>query len=68
MSVAIVNKLLHDPIVRLKDRGRQHDARIYVHAVRELFGLGSVSKDGSEAGRDRQARAAEGSARNEDVA
>jgi len=39
LTVAIVNKMLHQPIVQLKQRGGQHDARVYVHAVRELFGL-----------------------------
>ncbi len=39
MTQAIVNKLLHDPIVRLKERGGRHDARLYNHAVRELFAL-----------------------------
>ena len=39
MTQAIVNKILHDPIVRLKQRGGHHDASVYVHAVRELFGL-----------------------------
>jgi Glutamyl-tRNAGlu reductase, dimerisation domain len=39
LTVSIVNKMLHDPIVRLKERGGRHDARVYVHAVQELFGL-----------------------------
>ncbi|MCI0346346.1 MAG: glutamyl-tRNA reductase [Chloroflexi bacterium] len=43
LTAAIVNKMLHGPIVRLKERGGQHDARLYVHAVRELFGLTGTS-------------------------
>ncbi|MBA2448727.1 MAG: glutamyl-tRNA reductase [Chloroflexi bacterium] len=39
VTTAIVNKMLHRPIVALKARGGRHDANVYVHAVRELFGL-----------------------------
>jgi glutamyl-tRNA reductase len=39
LSVAIVNKMLHGPIVRLKERGAGLDGKHYVHAVRELFDL-----------------------------
>ena len=39
LSVAIVNKLLHDPIVTLKERSAGLDSRHYTHAVRELFNL-----------------------------
>jgi glutamyl-tRNA reductase len=39
LTTAIVNKMLHRPIVQLKQRGGHHDAGVYVHAVRELFGL-----------------------------
>jgi glutamyl-tRNA reductase len=39
VTTAIVNKMLHRPIVALKERGGRHDANVYVHAVRELFGL-----------------------------
>ena len=45
MSLAIVRKILHAPIVRLKDRIAAHDGEHYLHAVRELFDL-----SGSEAG------------------
>jgi glutamyl-tRNA reductase len=48
MTSAIVNKLLHQPIVRLKQRGRQHDSSLYSHAVRELFGLGEPSAIGGQ--------------------
>lgn len=49
MTTAIVNKILHRPIVRLKARGGHHDASVYVHAVRELFDLPDVE---AEAGLD----------------
>ncbi|MCC7103511.1 MAG: glutamyl-tRNA reductase [Chloroflexi bacterium] len=39
LTTAIVNKLLHDPIVRLKQRHEQVHSRHYSHAVRELFAL-----------------------------
>lgn len=39
LTVAIVNKLLHEPIVRLKEPGGEFDPRHYAHAVRELFNL-----------------------------
>ena len=39
MTGAIVNKMLHSVIVRLKERGGTHDTQVYVHAARELFGL-----------------------------
>lgn len=39
MTTAMVNKILHQPIVRLKQRTRRHDANVYIHAVRELFAL-----------------------------
>jgi glutamyl-tRNA reductase len=48
MTSAIVNKLLHQPIVRLKQRGRHHDSSLYSHAVRELFGLGERSAIGGQ--------------------
>ncbi|MCC6179786.1 MAG: glutamyl-tRNA reductase [Chloroflexi bacterium] len=39
MTTAIVGKLLHGPIIQLKRRGGRHDTSVYLHAVRELFGL-----------------------------
>jgi glutamyl-tRNA reductase len=39
LTVAIVNKMLHAPIVRLKERGSGLDGNHYLHAVRELFDL-----------------------------
>jgi glutamyl-tRNA reductase len=39
LTTAIVNKLLHQPVVRLKERSADHDGRQYAPAVRALFGL-----------------------------
>jgi glutamyl-tRNA reductase len=39
LTSAIVNKLLHQPIVRLKERSANHDGRNYAPAVRALFDL-----------------------------
>lgn len=39
LTLAIMNKLLHEPIVRLKERGAALDGQHYLHAVRELFDL-----------------------------
>ena len=39
LTAAIVNKLLHQPIVRLKERSGDHDGRKYAPAVRTLFDL-----------------------------
>jgi glutamyl-tRNA reductase len=39
LTSAIVNKLLHQPTVRLKERSADHDGRHYVPAVRALFAL-----------------------------
>jgi glutamyl-tRNA reductase len=39
MTLAIVNKMLHAPITRLKDRAAGLDGKHYLHAVRELFDL-----------------------------
>ena len=39
MTVAIVNKILHLPITRLKSGHNGRDARDYAHVVRELFDL-----------------------------
>ncbi len=39
LTAAIVNKLLHQPIVRLKERTPDHDGRQYAPAVRALFAL-----------------------------
>jgi glutamyl-tRNA reductase len=39
LSVALVNKLLHNPIARLKTGSPEHDSRVYARAVRDLFDL-----------------------------
>jgi glutamyl-tRNA reductase len=39
ITVQIVNKLLHDPTVRLKDAAAGADGAAYADAVRHLFGL-----------------------------
>lgn len=38
-SRSLVNKLLHEPTVRLKEKASDNQAGEYAHAVRELFGL-----------------------------
>jgi glutamyl-tRNA reductase len=44
LTVAIVNKLLHAPIVRLKERSAGMDGRHYLHAIRELFDLPATAR------------------------
>jgi glutamyl-tRNA reductase len=39
MAKAIVSRLLHEPTLRMKRSADGEDAYVYVHAVRELFGL-----------------------------
>jgi glutamyl-tRNA reductase len=39
LSLGIVNKLLHPPIVNLKGRASGQDGRLYAMAIRELFAL-----------------------------
>jgi len=39
MDGAIVGKLLHEPIVRLKEKAAADGAAGYVRALHELFGL-----------------------------
>ena len=39
LTQAIVKKMLHEPITRLKAPGSSHEGKRYLHAVRELFGL-----------------------------
>lgn len=39
LTNAIVKKMLHGPITRLKESGHGMDGRHYLHAVRELFDL-----------------------------
>lgn len=42
LTQAIVRKLLHEPITRLKAPGSDLADRRYLHAVRELFGLAAL--------------------------
>ena len=42
MARAVVSRLLHEPTVRLKDRGSYH----YLHTLRELFGLDPAAPRG----------------------
>jgi glutamyl-tRNA reductase len=39
LTQAIVKKMLHGPITRLKEQGPGHDSQRYLHAVKELFDL-----------------------------
>jgi glutamyl-tRNA reductase len=39
LSLGIVNKLLHPPIINLKGRANGQDGRLYAMAIRELFAL-----------------------------
>jgi len=41
LSQSIVNKLLHQPMVRLREEAKRGQAAGYVMAVRHLFGLGA---------------------------
>jgi len=41
MARAVVSRLLHEPTVRLKDRGSYH----YLHTLRELFGLDPLAAE-----------------------
>ena len=44
LSQRIVNKILHRPTVRLKERANGHDADRYTEALRDLFGLSVLEK------------------------
>ncbi len=44
MARAIVNRLLHEPTLRMKRSADEEDSYVYVHALRELFGLGTESE------------------------
>ena len=45
VTVQIVNKLLHDPTVRLKEAAAGADGATYADAVRHLFGLDDADQD-----------------------
>jgi glutamyl-tRNA reductase len=40
MAAAVVSRMLHEPTLRLKDSVEGDASYVYVHALRELFGLG----------------------------
>jgi glutamyl-tRNA reductase len=44
MAHRLVNKLLHEPTVRLKARASEGDGYAYAHAVRELFDLNEATR------------------------
>ncbi len=44
MTKAIVNKMLHDPLIKLKREAGSENQRIFLDAVRELFGIGEDSE------------------------
>jgi glutamyl-tRNA reductase len=39
MANSIINKVLHDPIVGLKEESKDNSALPYIAAIRRLFGL-----------------------------
>lgn len=43
MTKAIVNKILHDPLIKLKREAGSENQRIFLDVVRELFGIGEES-------------------------
>ncbi len=43
MTKAIVNKMLHDPLIKLKRETGSENERIFLDVVRELFGIGQES-------------------------
>jgi glutamyl-tRNA reductase len=45
LARAVVNRLLHEPTLRLKDAASEDDSYRYVHALRELFDLDTPSAD-----------------------
>lgn len=44
-SRALVNKLLHEPTLCLRDKGQSHEAAVYANTVRDLFGLHETAHD-----------------------
>ena len=44
-SQRLVNKILHRPIIRLKQRANGREAYRYTEAVRDLFGIGEVEPE-----------------------
>jgi glutamyl-tRNA reductase len=48
MASAIVSRLLHEPTLRMKRSAEDEDAYVYVHAMRELFGLDAGTSPAEE--------------------
>ena len=48
LTTSIVNKILHEPTVRLKEVATQPDAYIYVETLRRLFGLNGATGEKAE--------------------
>lgn len=42
LADSIINKILHDPIIGLKEESRNHGALPYIAAIRRLFGLDDI--------------------------
>lgn len=49
LSQAIVNKVLHAPVVKLKDSSRAGHGRRWTELISELFGLGGADRSGPSA-------------------
>jgi len=43
MTLAIINKILHDPLTQLKKRDEDIVAELYIDAIRTLFQLSSTN-------------------------
>ena len=49
-EVAIANRILHEPTVRIKGAADREDAYLQVSALRELFGLDTGTEPEAEEG------------------
>ena len=63
VTAQIVNKLLHEPTVRMKEAAVTADGVVYAEVVRHLFGLGEEERGGDAAGRGRSAASPAGADR-----
>lgn len=48
LSTGLVNKILHEPTVRLKELAAEKDAYVYITALRRLFGLREGGEDATD--------------------
>lgn len=48
MATAIVSRMLHEPTLRMKRSAEDEDAYVYVHVMRELFGLDAETAPATE--------------------